>query len=395
MASAFRFHIFRNIGQVPAGIWNSLVPESNVLMHIPYLQSLERSEYGNLEFRYVVIYQGEDPVGVVYFQVIQLFGKDLIPFIPQGGLTFIKRAINWMAGNLLRPVLIRLQLRLLVSGNIFMTGESGFYFQSFTSKASRAELLRKAADQVISEDDSIRAVMISDLLQPHTEFDSGFDSCSFYEVKAEADMAMRLNKEWRHFNDYLNALTSKYRVRAKKVMQLSEEHNIICKDLSIDEISSNEERLHFLYQEVMSRTRFRLAVLSQEYFKIQKELFGEQYKLYAYYHGGQIIGFITCYVHQKKIDVHYCGMENEASRPTHLYQRMMYDMVKLGIGKNVQQLHFGRTAPEIKSTIGAVPTETYVYVKHLEPLFNILLMPLMVQFLKPQQYLYRNPFKNN
>ena len=93
------------------------------------------------------------------------------------------------------------------------------------------------------------------------------------------------------------------------------------------------------------------------------------------------------------MEVHYTGMDAEICKPLHLYQHMLYDMVNLGIGSKVGRMHFGRTAPEIKSTIGAAPSAMYGYVKHFNPLFNFALVRTFTTRLKPQDYTIRNPFK--
>jgi hypothetical protein len=73
---------------------------------------------------------------------------------------------------------------------------------------------------------------------------------------------------------------------------------------------------------------------------------------------------------------------------------MMYDMMKLGIKKRAERLHFGRTAPEIKSTIGATPSAMYGYIKHRNPLFNFFVARPYTANLKPKEYVFRHPFKS-
>lgn len=390
---ACSFQLYTSIDEVPLNIWNQLVPASNVLMHYDYLHRLEESEKSQLDFRYVLISQNEIPVGAVYFQVAPFKGNDLVHFIPTGGDTFWRKLLNRLTGALVVPVLKGIDVKLLVSGNIFMTGESGFYFHPDTDKVTRAIFLRKAAEEVTRKDSRIKAVLISDLVQPHTDFDTDFSTCSFHEIKAEADMSMNLREEWKTLDDYLKALSSKYRVRARKVYKMNEEQEIVRRELGLGEIEIYSDSLYRLYHQVMDNSRFKLVTLSKDFFHLQKKQFPEQYHIYGYFCGGELIGFISAYTFFRKMDIHYCGMEGGTSRPVHLYQRMLYDMVELGIRLRMRQLHFGRTAPEIKSTIGAVPLNTYGYIKHLNPFFNLLLTPLLTRLLQPKEYIYRNPFK--
>jgi len=93
------------------------------------------------------------------------------------------------------------------------------------------------------------------------------------------------------------------------------------------------------------------------------------------------------------MEVHYTGMEKEITKQINLYQHMLYDMIEFGIEHRVDKLHFGRTAPEIKSTVGAAPSPMYGYVKHFNSTFNYLMVRTFTARLKPKEYIIREPFK--
>ena len=58
------------------------------------------------------------------------------------------------------------------------------------------------------------------------------------------------------------------------------------------------------------------------------------------------------------------------------------------------KLILGRTASEIKSTIGAEAVELKCYIRHHNPLSNRIIKPF-VEYLKPAAWIPRNPFKEN
>ena len=49
---------------------------------------------------------------------------------------------------------------------------------------------------------------------------------------------------------------------------------------------------------------------------------------------------------------------------------MLYDMVGCAIVNGFKQINFGRTAMEIKSSIGAVPENMYGFMEHQAPWIN-------------------------
>ena len=57
---------------------------------------------------------------------------------------------------------------------------------------------------------------------------------SFHPFVTEPDLFLQVRSHWITFNDYLNALSSKYRIRAKKVFAVSQDLEV--KNLSLEEI---------------------------------------------------------------------------------------------------------------------------------------------------------------
>ncbi|MBP7389991.1 MAG: hypothetical protein KA841_06280, partial [Chitinophagales bacterium] len=92
---------------------------------------------------------------------------------------------------------------------------------------------------------------------PKTDFDAGFLPQGFSEITVESDMSIALKPEWKTFNDYMQALSSKYRVRAKKVYSLCKEHQVRSVDMSLTDIEQHQERIFALYGKVMSKADFK------------------------------------------------------------------------------------------------------------------------------------------
>ena len=76
-----------------------------------------------------------------------------------------------------------------------------------------------------------------------------------------------------------------------------------------------------------------------------------------------------------------------------LYLNMLYDMVGCAIVNGFKHIQFGRTAMEIKSSIGAVPVNMYGLMEHNTPLINRYLDKIF-RFLEPEvSWIQRHPFK--
>ena len=104
------------------------------------------------------------------------------------------------------------------------------------------------------------------------------------------------------------------------------------------------------------------------------------------------MGFVSVYRVEEKAEVHYFGINYDVLKEYHLYQRMLYDVVEQCIGFGVRMIHFGRTAPEVKSTIGARQFPMFGFLKHRNSFINGI-MQLFTANLRPREYVLRSPFK--
>ena len=191
-----------------------------------------------MQFRYVLVKKDDVTVGALYFQLVMFHANQLINYFPE------VREGNFAmhtAKTITEKLLNRINVKLLVTGNVFMTGEAGIYFSNEIDKATRAKIIRKTVSDLQKGDNSIQAVLISDLYEPKTEFDSDFKKCAYHEITVESDMSIKLRPEWNTFDDYLNSLSSKYRVRAKKVLSLCDGAGVMMKNLTAEEIANMEK----------------------------------------------------------------------------------------------------------------------------------------------------------
>ena len=72
---------------------------------------------------------------------------------------------------------------------------------------------------------------------------------------------------------------------------------------------------------------------------------------------------------------------------------MLFDLIREGIDKRVTKVDLSRTAVEIKSTVGAIPHDMYLYLKHNNKLLNRA-VETVLGFVKPEEdYIIRSPFR--
>jgi hypothetical protein len=71
---------------------------------------------------------------------------------------------------------------------------------------------------------------------------------------------------------------------------------------------------------------------------------------------------------------------------------MLYDYIEIAINKKLKTINFGRTASEIKSSVGAIPQDLTMYFRHKKSITNRILK-LFLQKIQPTPFQQKFPFK--
>jgi hypothetical protein len=381
-----RVTLFDTIDAVPESDWLRFIPATNPLLQPSYLKLIEETQQGEMSFIYALVHIDNILCGVCYFQIIKFKGSNLLPYFPAPGSNRLKNLVM----DLSKRFVDTINIPLLVSGNLFITGEQGIYFLPQITELEKSFYLSHTIDKILSQRRSIKTVLLPDMYEPSGDFDTAFLQKNYQRTYVEADMSLNIPSVWHSFDDYLQAISSKYRVRAKKIIQSSQQ--LSGHEMTADELEQQQDRFFYLYNLVADKADFNIAKFPKSYFLVQKKLTPDLYKIFGYYLDGVLVGFMTIFILPNKAEVHYCGIDYSINKDHHIYQRMLYDMVKYAIENNIRKLHFGRTAPEVKSTIGAIPHPMYGYLKHKNPIVNAI-MGFFTSRLKPREYTLRNPFK--
>ena len=87
-------------------------------------------------------------------------------------------------------------------------------------------------------------------------------------------------------------------------------------------------------------------------------------------------------------------MDHSFNSKHQLYLNILYDIIKVGIGNGSSLVDFARTAPEIKSSVGAIPRETYFFLRHKNGLLNKIVPRVVDSLQSKDEIVYRSPFKD-
>jgi len=379
---------FSSVNDIPVTIWEELQCTSNVYFSPKYLISLEKN---NLQITFLYIVLLDEEKKAIAFASIQIIDFNLEGIENSFNKSFDKlKCFGRRIGVFpkLKPI------KLLVCGNVFVSGEHGVFIKKNQDKQNVIKDVAKAishltnSNKTLTKDISI--YLIKDFIKESLSITDELHDLNYYSFNVEPNMVLQLDEDWNTFQDYLNAMKTKFRVKAKRALKLSS--NLVVKEASLENIKIILPQITKLYKKVSDKADFNLGDFNLETYMSLKNKFGNKYILKTYWDQDKIVGFMSGIMNTDSLDAHFVGIDYELNRELAIYQRMLYDYVEIAIDKKLKVINFGRTASEIKSSIGAIPQELTCYIRHKKSITNKFIKPFL-SYIEPKPFVQKKPFK--
>jgi hypothetical protein len=245
---------------------------------------------------------------------------------------------------------------------------------------SRAEKLRG----------KISAILVKDFYAEGFGNKDCWYCTKFVHFNVEPNMIIDLPKGVSNLTDYLATFSKKYRNRAKHILSASA--SLTKKRLSAQEVSLYKNTMHDLYTQVFNQAKFKLVHLSPGYFEDVIKADTNSFYVDAWFLDDQMVSFACGFCLENEVEAHYIGFDYAHNKEYELYQTILYSFIEQAILMQKTKINLGRTASEIKTTVGARAHELLCYIKPQNTVSKLILKPFM-QFLQPTEWIPRNPFK--
>jgi predicted N-acyltransferase len=380
---------FNSVHDIPAAEWNNIVENKNAFLALGYLAALEDTHDSGLELRFVMFQNSKNEfIGIAAFQITHFITS------PDAYSNQLLKWINQLAKFIRRGHVHNI----LICGNALATGEHGFYFSnSYANALSEEEKARLVLDamQNISADEKkngkrICAMVAKDFYPTSDKFPLALSRRGFTSFQVDHNMVMPLLAEWKSFDDYLAALNTKFRTKAKAAFKKSEQ--LAVRPMTAEEILKHCDRMQHLYSNVYDKADFRLGKLNVHALSLMIKNMPYEFFVTGLFLKEELVGFCTAVKTDQSIEAHVIGIDYENNREHCVYQRILYEYISLGIKLQCNRIVYGRTAAEIKSTIGAMPVDLTCSIYHPRTISNALLN-LILNYVKPSDYPHRNPWR--
>jgi len=383
--SGLSYSCHTNLDECEAAWLQANFQGDNVLQEPYFLNSIAYNFHNNMRQFYVVFYLEKRIVGRALFQCGLWEANASYKDVEQQNQSFSMK--NWFAN--------KVKFNGFLCGNILLTGEYGFNFDYTVVDKHKVPMLitgaAKGIENKFYQDSKYPSAIIAKDLFVTTDLDNDWKTMGYHHFEVQPNMIMDIQSNWNNFDDYLSSLSSKYRVRAKRAYKKSKE--ITFREFSEAEIESNLDTLFQYFLSVQKNAGFNLVYLEPTYFLDLKKKMGDQYKLYGYYLDEKLIGFNTVIVNHDELEAHFLGFDRELNFSHQLYLTMLYDKVKKAIAMGKKRIVFGRTALEIKSSVGAIPKDLCIYLRYENAMVNKVVSPIISVLNPIEKWVPRHPFK--
>lgn len=363
--------------------WDELA-KTNIFLSVAYLVTLEKSTPHNMKCYFISLYENNKLVGIALSQFLDL--NKLSSFGERDKC--IKKSV--------RNVIFRnFCSHVLFIGNNMLTGQNAFQFHSSLDVKKGVELLQIAAEEIkkILNNRGVKVHITT--FKDFNELESTPFSVpsfqSYYRFSTQPNMIFKADPNWHTFDEYVSALSKKYRDQYKRCRKKAE--GIYKQKMNLGDILAHEETIYTLYHHVAQNAPFNTFFLAKNHFSELKKNLKDLFLFYGYFEDNKLIGFNTLIKNGNQMDTYFLGYDETIQREKMLYLNMLYDMIAYSINKGFKEIIFARTALEIKSSVGAKPEEMYGFIQHSNALINSKMDKLFCYLEPKTEWHERNPFK--
>lgn len=359
--------------------WQAVVPADNPYMQPAYLRALERS---GTTMRYAVSYREGVPVAAASFQVLDLELDTMLQ-------STWKLPVRLVLSSLFR----RGRARALILGNALHSWTGSFARLGSLPEAEAGRILAELTERVRKAESAGGAIgftVLRDLELPEADLDRLHEEGYQTLRGMEPTMVVSLDPSWSSPDDYVAAMSRKYRQRTRRARKKGKA--LERRDLTLSDLVAERATLEPLLHSVVDRASFKLARCSMDDVVELKRNLGDAFVVRSYRVDDVTVGFCAGMAHGGRFEALLVGLDYDVNQELALYQNMLYDFVEMGIERRCETVHLGRTALEIKSTVGAEPKRLPILVRHRRATVNRA-VAFAMRFVEAVQWTPRNPFK--
>lgn len=314
----------------------------------------------------------------------------------EGHLEADNRLFRWAYDALQGPDSV-LRFPLRVMGPLLGSGDHAYRFRPAISPENAQEMAIQTLPELpLKGGFKPRAFLIKDFVAPADapERIAGGRRWHRKWVDLEFDPLMRIpiNPEWTALEHYMGELKTKARTKVKRILTCSGDCEI--EELTFEEVVEHANLLESLYKLVYEEAGFRLGELRGADLVQTKSTWQNHFRISVLRVGGEILGFQCGFITPETVEAFFVGFDRNRHKELALYQRMLVEFIRWGIEAGSREVVMGRTALDIKSSVGAMPERLFCVVRFPNPVLH-LLARMAARFSHPSFPPLKRPWKQD
>lgn len=292
--------------------------------------------------------------------------------------------------DLRRRLLAPFSFRVLCLGQFLVSGSYAGDGLGDLPPAEAATVLDALAETLMVGNHSYAGVIVKDLFPQASATTRTLIEAGYYQLPTDPQFGMDLPAHWTTFDDYLADLKSKYRVRYRRARR--QLVGLRRRVLSVAEVDRYRERIYALYQTTSAGSNFNAVSLTPAYFAWLAGTEGASLQGY-FGAAGELVGFTSTVANGETLHAHFIGLETAYKASHYLYHNLLFDLLDDAIAGRFRRLDYGRTAAEIKTSVGAAAERPACLLRARSGLINRLVPVFTPAVYRRADWTPRNPLR--
>ena len=378
--------VYHSIKEIPA----EKFPENGLFLSKAYLFTLEESAPSGMQFRYILS-ESEGFNSLYYFQLINLSAVEIGQIINKQPFSGIVKAACDLIHGFLFGTNKNKPHYLMICGNMCLSGPFGISCENAASGPAHLFEAIEHCTKALSKEGKVIGTIIKDFPESNDSYSPVIRHHRYNRLVMDPVMKMQVREEWKEMGDYLAALSAKYRQRFQQARKKIQPFTV--KDLQLEDMRLLEDRINELYSAVQDKSPVRLVKPDAGYLIGLKKNLGKKVRFRGIFDGELLIGFMTGIHAGSTYEAHHIGIDYHYNKSHSVYLNILYFYIEMAIDAGAKELSFGRTALEMKTTVGAVADPHNAWLKLNNGMLNSL-VKYMLPEKQAEDWIPRNPFKN-
>lgn len=347
--------LFNRITGIDREDWDALVLPNRLICRHEFLQAVEESHINDCRFFYPVIYDS----GRMVASTCLYFISTELDTLATGPLKLAIHGVRKFSERFL-------MLRSVECGTPVALGNTISLCDERLRPAVLGMIARTAED--LARRLKAGIVLLRDFEDNDTATRDSLTTLGYKSVPNLPEA--RLDLHWTSFDRYLDSMRSQYRCKLLAQRRKFKEAGGTLE--IVDHFADYSIELAAMWRNAYDHAReYRREILLPAFFEnIDRYLDNRSLVILAKL-GNRPIGFLLVLLDEDVLTALFSGLDYSCHRNTGAYFNLFQKAIDMAILKNMKAVHFGITTLAPKLDLGAKAVPLRMYMKHLNPLFNM------------------------